>query len=395
MESGKAEEPAAYDANVILQYAKGCQVILGTNNKVRLVWDNGAAVEATSGATADYIPPHMHIRMHGVHYAFAEDYRDMVAGRLNAKLAWIICLIRQVVFSLQDVRLSITEVVQVSDASEEAVVSDEVIVMLREKGQVVNSIVNQAFSILALNGITLVSTGHHYSADDKVYTNFMNASKLVDSFESLKIQGWEGTLFHDVMHPFDYDWIAALSMSSDSNVRTKVHGVVAKRFGGMPSGCTVLSLTVALHNEVRVRSVELGALLMPVVTSAKEMIEVIRKKPLDYCASLTRAGTPERLLGVQKFEPAVAIMSSYLKALDVGKLTVLAAKSIKSIQTRNSTSTALGEQAAEVFQPDKVAKPQLIEMLKQALGDLGRDIGGASEEYRAEDPKREDVERAD
>jgi hypothetical protein len=339
------------ETDKIYEYTSGCYVTKKDERTVTVTWNNGKAYGATRGATIDYVPRHMflHIANGDKSYNMASDYAAMVAGAVAPKLAWIICMVRRVAMSMTGVQVLGAETIYTGTSLDSFEVAADVMTMLTENAQVVNSIVQQTFSVLALNGQSLIQKGHHYTEEDAAYERLVTATGLDTKFTALRITNWTNALFHDALHPLDYDWVASLVVRSSSGLRERVHGVANTRMNVLPAGCTHLGLVRPLYEEILGRNGALAAGIRAVVVQVDDYIEVVKAQPLDYCAHFQRAGTAERLQELAKFEVVPAFQTGYLKKLGVKKLTVLAAKSLQGIAARHPAAYLLGEAAADKF----------------------------------------------
>jgi hypothetical protein len=342
---------AKLNLNTLFTYTVGCSVNLLEGTTVSINWDNGAAIGATRGASMDYVPAHffVHVTEDFRHYGLAEDYAALVIANVDTRLAWVICMIREVVFSMSKVEVNISECVIANDPYGTIDIDQKVITMMKEKGPALTSVIQQSLTILALNGASLVSRGHHYREDDRMWARFEAATSFEENMTTLGISNYSGAIFHDALHPFDYDWIATLASNPASELRTSVNGVALRRLGTLPAGTTVLGLIEPLINEVRIRSALLADVLEMTLPKVKEMIATVRRNPLKFCIHLPRHETATNLQAISTYEPIVAIMYGYLKALGVKGTTTLQAKSLQNIAQRNSAAYGLGAKCAQAF----------------------------------------------
>jgi hypothetical protein len=367
-------DEAEATASVLHVYAKGCYVSIDENNMAQIEWDNGAAVKATRGAAMDYVPSSMFLHYKRNEYAFGADFESMVNGKVDARLAWIVCMCRKVVFSLNRVEVNQAESVVVNAVGSSVRVTDAVTKMLKDNGNIVNAIVQQAMTIFALNGESLISRGHHYNESDNFWTRFQAATLIDEHFATLRIPNWTSTMYHDMMHPFDYDWMASLVTAKDSVLSQHINGVALKRLGVMPAGTTSLALIPPLLEEIRARSARLSEALSKISPTVEAKMIAIKAKPLDYCAHLQRVGTADKLAEIARFEPVVVFMYAYLRAAGVKKTTVLNAKSLENMAARNSVANTLGVQAFAAFGMDDVSPEELLAKVSRMVASLVPDI---------------------
>jgi hypothetical protein len=356
-------------ADVAFEYARGCLVQATSETKVKMTWINGNAYSATRGATIDYIEKHkyLHLSEKTKAYDFAADYNAMRVGGMNVKLAWIICMIRKVVLSYHEPQVLAAECVFGAEPADEFDVDASVVNMMKTQGPAINAIIQQTFTIMALNGQSLLQKGHHYSADDEVWNKLVNATGMDLKFQALGTGAWQGVLFHDALHPLDYDWVSSQVADSTTGLHQKVHGIAGTRMGQLPAGSTVLGLVKPLHAEVKIRNPTFAKLLDTTVDLVEPYLVRVRNTPLNYCVHMARDGTHARIVDIQKFEPVVAVMAGYLKKLGVKKATVVMAKSLNSIITRQSAAYSLGERAAEAFPLAEIDATTLAESIKMVI----------------------------
>jgi hypothetical protein len=362
--------PPQHTSQVVatLQYSEGCFVEIDDKDMAYITWDNGSAILATRGAAMDYIEAHMFLHYHSGHYNFAADFAAMVAGKVDHRLAWIICLCRKVVFSLEEIEIASGEGVVAQLQNAPVNTGPAVTKMIKEHGAAINAIVQQSLTIFALNGESLISRGHHYDVADKFWERLVNSTKIDEHFATLGISNWEGPLFHDTMHPFDYDWMASQVADKESNLAQHINGVALKRLGVLPAGTTVLGLIAPLYNEISVQNSKLGTLLAPLVKKSKAEIEIIKKTPLDYCVSFRRAGVQEKVAKMQKWENPVVFMAAYLKKIGDKRSTILQARSLANMMQRCPQAAALGDKSAAAFAPDALDETTLLVKITAVLG---------------------------
>jgi len=349
------------DVNSIFRYTDGCEIVKLSDDTVTVIWNNGAAVEATRGASLDYIAKHMHLHcdMTQSHYDIMADYKAMTDGKIHPKLAWVVCMMRQLVFSLKVVKVNIAETVFAEIRDGPITVHADVIKMMADNSVALTAIMQQAFTVLAMNGESLLGRGHHYRDDDKMWSRFINATQFDEHMTKLGIASWADAVFHDAFHPFDYDWLAGLVADKNSSIKSRINGVAARRLGTLPAGTTALGLVKPLLDDLRVRNTVLAEALSPIALIAEAAMTKIRKNPLNYCIHLARVDTAEKLAEVSRIEPAIAFMAGYLKALGVKGSTAMLAKSLTNIAQRANAAYLLGQAAATAY-PAEAKSANLI-----------------------------------
>jgi hypothetical protein len=341
-----------------------------------LHWDNGAAIEATRGATVDYIEKHFWIHctadLRG--YSIFGDYEAMVEGKVEPKLAWVVCMLREVIFSLGRVVVNTAESVIGTEAVTQGNVDKSVVKMLKEKATAVIGVVQQSFTIFTLNGCSLLGRGHHWNEDDRMWGRFIAATKWDELMTLLAIANYEAVIFHHTMHPFDYDWMATMVSDPKSVMRSRVNGVAARRLGTLPAGTTALGLFRPLLDEIAVRNQKVAEVIRPLEKTVNEFIRRVRARPLDYCVNLARAATATNLEQIGKVEPIIAVMYGYLIKLEVKKATAIQAKSLKNIAQRHGPAFALGQTLGEIV-------PATDKTPTEVLGELAALVGQVSTDW--------------
>jgi hypothetical protein len=359
--TSKLEETKLPKETIALwSYTPNCSLYRIEEGKYALTWDDGKAVQATRGGAKDYIPNHMKMHFDAKTHAYApnDDYAAMVAAKVDSMLAFLIVLMRQIAVSLPGTLVSETEALYVDVVIDSMALDNKVLTALEVHGKAIDSICQQTFTIMALNGISMISRGHHYSADDKFWDRFKTAVAFDDDMSRLKVTNYEGAILHDLLHPLDIDYLARMASDVQSPLRTKIHGVASKRLGTVPAGCTVVQLFIVMLERIQFKNKEFASAFTEVRVVAVERLEEIRIHPLDYCINMPRSVTENNLSRVVVFEPLVALCLGYLQNLENvdNRDTLISAKSLKNVRDRQAAAYELGRAAAETYKPEKLDK---------------------------------------
>jgi hypothetical protein len=363
-----------------------CRFTIDEQNKCTLEWDNGNALLAVTGATTGYIPKYMNLtctRVNGVlSYNFAAQYRALVAGGVEAKLAFIIAAMRKVASGMRDIRYNLAEITIVDERQEEAELHQDVTAMLRDKGAVVTQVLRQTLSIIGMNGLNMVINGHHYTPSAKMYMRYLKAVPLMSAFDDLAIADWLGPVFHDSFHPIDIRYLANLVCSENSWLVSHVHGVVSRRIPAFPAGTTSIGLMDALRKQLVAFVPEFGDLNESVDNLAKKVTAMVRRSPLDFCATFQQVDTIKNLEMIRKFDPLVAFLAGSVRKaseiLEMSNLSTLTAKSLGNVQNSNPEAYIAGANYAEAL----VKKEVDVGKLTAYIGNLVKSL---HEELKTED----------
>jgi hypothetical protein len=367
-------DAAPRNANAALyQYAENCGLMLNKddNTKLMLFWDNGKALKATKGASIDYIAPHLHIHLDRTNstYSPGDDFSSMTAKGVDNKLALLIVLMRKVVCSMNRVEINQSEAIYVDKINYEIPTNEGINKAITEMSASINTIVQQSVSVLALNGISLISRGHHYNEADQFWTRLENATGLSEQFDALKIGNWRGLIYHDALHVFGYDYVASLVAKKKTGLELMVNGVVLKRLGTMPAGTTTLTIISAMVAAVKMYNDELGNLFTGMMAAINSLIADIREKPLDYCVHFQRTGVAERLEKVAGYELIAVFLYAYLKQVEPKKSTLTSAKSIENKAKQHQDVFILGQQAATAYAKKDMNAAEIKATLARMIGE--------------------------
>jgi len=334
-----------------LTFATGCVFTRDEDGTLSIEWDNGNAMNAITGATLDYIAQHFRVAgdVHQATFTYRPDVdvARMMAGGVPFKLAFIVMAMRKSVFSQESAVINLVETytVQGGDAAVQIPQADWDVLV--DHADSVKAIVMQAFTILGLNGLSILSKGHHYRDDDSQWERLNTAAGLDEAFAEIGVSNWEGTVFHHALHPLDLMWKVNLVVHANSPLHGHVHGVLTKRMPGVPAGTAVISAALAAISEVTILRHNAIALLNQFRLMLLNLMEHIRAAPLDWCSHFQRANTGHNLDLVTRLEPVCAFVYGMATSLLDRRASVLKARALKSASGRNPAMTALGREYAE------------------------------------------------
>jgi len=319
--------------------------------RVEVKWNNGQILNFVNGGTTDYVAPHFRMIVVKVdddlHYDMPLDVSRMVAGGVNAKMAVIVGLLRKTVCSLDDCRINMTETARVLPDAQVGVVEEADFEVLAAHPNAVQAIVKQAVTILALNGISLVTAGHHYRADDNVWTKLDSATNIAGHFQTLGIANWEGTIYHDALHPFDIYWKAALVAHLNGLIMPHINGVASKRIPATPAGCASVNVALAAADAMSIIRPDVAPVLEHVTTHFKAIEAKYRADPLSWCAHFKSTRTANNLQYVTMVETQVAFLFGMASFLLEPRSTIRRSAAFKSVASRHQGTVAQGKNFAE------------------------------------------------
>lgn len=342
---------AVINGNRMFSYADECNIIVDKDGKFFLEWNDGKALAATRGATIDYIASHFHIHLARDTFAYSagDDYDAMIKGGVDGSLALIIVLMRQVVVGIDGIAVNGSETVYVDKIKDELALSAKVQANLKDYASAFSTMVQQSVSILALNGISLISRGHHYNEADQFWGRLDNATDMSTKMSDLKVADWAGAVYHDALHVFDYDKIASMVTFKTGGLETHVNGSVLKRLGTMPAGTTILGIIIQQIDTVNMYNAALGAKFANTRDALVNLTNKIRERPLDYCVHFKRSGVNERLANVGAFEAIAVFLHGYIRTVEAKKSTLTSAKSVENLAKRMQDMYVLGVTAAATY----------------------------------------------
>lgn len=365
----------------IVTFTEGCYFEFAEDGTLHLVWNNGNALNAVTGASLDYIPSHYHWVAYRenaeLHYDFAGQYTLLTENGVGATLAFIVCSMRQILASIRGIQFNLAEMDIRQARNAAGVFPPELIRSLQAHDNEFKSILNQTLSIVVCNGISSVSKGHHYIGNDSMWARLQGATKLNEPFEILNIADWEGAIFHDALHPIDVRWLAEKVCSNDLDDIFKGHinGVALKRLPAIPAGTMMLTVIMAMMRDLEAYSPEIAGKMSRFEEPIKNLMTEIRNAPLDYCTHFQTAQTAENLKKIDAFAPVAAFLYGFLNAAkgDNRAPSSIQSKAIKSIANRNSNPTIMGTQLGATYAGAEISKEKVFEFIETLFNSIVED----------------------
>jgi hypothetical protein len=359
-----------------VRFVEGLGFDIGADKKVKLVWDNGKAFDTVKGASVGYIPPHMYAHFakdkegKPGHYNLASDYKSMRDGKVSMQVAMTTCVIRAAGFSVAGLVLNRAEIVLEDAAKDETEADAQLADWLVKNAQPLKNVIQQSLSIMALNGISMVVNGHHYVAEQSMWSRFISASDWDNIVANLGLVNWEGAVYHDAFHMVDVDWLATEVTSSKSRFIGHVNGVVSKRIPAQPSGTLMIAVLLAMLNDLSAASPKLHEVFSAVKEPAERIQAIIRSAPLDWCAQFPRVTTNANLARVDKFAPISVVLYSYLNTVLEKKPTSLRSKALKAAAGKNTPQVIIGQQLAAKFPVAELDVETFADMIIAMISDV-------------------------
>lgn len=328
-----------------------CVFIRSADGKLVIEWHNGQSLNAVTGASIQYIPVHM--RMTGTldngdfTYDASRDVARMIAGGVNGKLAMVVAAMRKAVLAMPSSVVNLTECWIATVDDDVATVDAADFARLRDNSAAFAGVVQQAITILAMNGLSMLNKGHNYITSDKAWTRLVQATGLDDHFEKLGLADWEGSVFHDALHPFDLAWKARLVIEKSTPLSGHVHGVAMVRMPGVPAGTAVVGVTMAAIDDIIALKPTASNQLAPFRETLRCLLTRIKAEPLNWCVHIGGRGTAANLANVKLVEGNCAFVFGVASFLFDRKSTILKAQSLKNVAARNPARVKLGATYAE------------------------------------------------
>jgi hypothetical protein len=362
-------------AAVIHQFARDCQFTITPENQVTIAWNDGHALEAVTGGAATYVEKHFFIACtdngHGPVYSFPHQYKRLVSGNVNPKLAFIVSAFRQVACSINEIRLNHSEIAFYPEHQEVFEVAPEVTIMLRDHGLKVNSLLNQTMNILAATGINLMRDGHHYTATETLWAKLTEVCMIGDLCESLGLGDWESAIYHDTFHVYDMKTLATWVTQPVSPLTGKIASVVVIRTPVVPAGATSLNLILAMMEPIKVLSSSTYEAIRVLEEPIRELLDEVNASPLDYCASFPSVRTSENLKRIAFYDDFLVFLYGFLvnatKVAKTKNLSVLNAKSLKSKANQHMTTFIMGQRLANEIVSAETSTDELKEFLARLV----------------------------
>jgi hypothetical protein len=334
-----------------LEFTDGCSFAADANGLISITWDNGNAIRAVKGAAVDYVDPKFHFacQLNGATYTYngAQDFARLTAGGVEAKLALIVVGIRKVAMSLPGCVLNNVECAIEPTTTAAGTISAQIMTTLVAQRRAFNAVIDLSLTILGLNGISLLTKGHHYVNTDSMWERLAAAVDLESMMTQLGVANYEGVIFHDALHPIDIAYKATLVTDAATPLIGKVNGVLMKRLPGMPAGTGTFFVTMAALEQVSVIRPQIQTLFQPALEAMRVVAKKIKSSPLEYCAVFQQAGTAVNLAEVSKYDPIGALVYGIASALMPKRASLLKSIAFKNNAQRNPGLMTVGREYGE------------------------------------------------
>jgi hypothetical protein len=338
--------------------------------KLVITWHNGQSMNAVTGASIQYIDVHMRMsgmmNTRGYEYTPSVDVHRMVTGGLDAKLAVIVAAMRRTVLAMKSATVNLTECWIIEPADVNADINQEDFTKLRDNASAFAGIVQQSITILAMNGLSMLNKGHNYLTYDKAWGRLVQATGLDDHFEKLGITDWEGTIFHDALHPFDLAWKARLVISKDTPLNGHIHGVAMVRMPGVPAGTAIVGVTITAIEDIIAIRPAAEAQLGPFRKVLLSIQRRVKNEPLNWCTHIGGSGTAKNLANIKLVEGNCAFVGGVAKHLFDKKATILQSKSLNNVIARMPARVKLGVTYAEMLPESDLTNENVSSLLGAA-----------------------------
>jgi hypothetical protein len=354
-----------------IRFAQNVGLDLGADGKMTVQWDNGHAYDMVKGATVSYIPKHMyaHFVFSGENtikeYSPGSDFDAMTAAGVTMQNAIAVVFVRLVMTSIKDIRFNAAEVEKVKEVKKELGTNADISKLIKDNQQALSNLTQQGLTILALNGIQMISSGHHYVDTSGMWSRFAAATSFDDTVAKLKLTNHEGLLFHDAGHFIDIDWLAAQVASENSVFVGHVNGVASTRLPAVPAGTTLVGVLLAMIDDCKIVNPKIASMFTPFAEIAHELQKMIRASPLDYCAQFQRTNTSSNLKKLDRLVKPACILFGYLNKAMTRKSTALKAKSLQTAASRNASYTEMGGRLADAQPAVELTLETIAETLKE------------------------------
>jgi hypothetical protein len=378
----KTEVPGPGDDSKIWRYTARC-VARYEQNALMLIWDDGEALETTKGASIDYIPKHMymHINADSGVYAPHRDIEAMMNAGLPASLALTVVSMRQNMISLFRSRISekpkvnASECVFVDRDRAGAPLTDAQSGEIERNSTAISNVVQMTFTIAAMNGIGLITQGHHYVDTQSSWASLDRATGILANIEQISgrygADAAERVIYHDALHPFSYDWIASLAANPASPILANVHGTASIRIPTIPAGVTVVPLLIALVEFCKSINAEFAAGLAPLVVVLKQFQANVQNRPLDYCVHFKRDALNQAKDQIDTFKRIAATLAGFVRQAVGDKSTIMKSRALRTIESQYAPEAQMGRALAGKIPVSQLSAREIQASFSELLNRIG------------------------
>lgn len=350
-----------------ISFTSACSFTRDETGVISIVWNNGNALNAVTGAAIDYIQPHFHMACtfdnNVPTYEPAKDLRRLMTGGLSAKLAMLVVGMRRVALSMANIQFNLAELHTVVTEDQDGVIPEADWRTIINNLAAYNGIIDQALTIAGLNGLSLLNKGHHYKPEDTMWARLTEAVGFDELIGRLGVTAYEGILFHDALHPITVETKTSWVARADSPLLGHVNGVLFKRLPGVPAGTAIVHGAIAALEQIRVLKPNTAAVFEDLLLHLQMLQELIRENPLDWCAMFQRGATQANLARITKMEPACAFVFGVASQVFERRATILKSIALKSVSTRHAAMHSLGVRYGTVLAEQVITDEQILDAI--------------------------------
>jgi hypothetical protein len=375
-----------------IEIAPSCSFTRNADGTFAIEWDNGHAIKSVRGAAIDYVDPMFHMAVtragNELTYAPLHDLKRLTDGGIAASLAMVVVGMRKVCSSFQGVVLNIAEVTIVAETDAKGTLTADQWEVITKQAIAFKGLLDLAPTILGLNGLSLMLKGHNYIESDSVWSRLEAATDLESLVSNLGITDYSGTLYHDALHPFDAEWKVQLAADVGSEIVGHVNGVLIKRMPGVPAGTTLVFVTLAAIEQIKVLRPATIKVFGKFESELQKLASRIRNDPLDWCVVFQRAATAGNLAEVARIEALCAFIYGMCQALFDRKMSIMKSASFKNNANRHTAMAAVGKEWATEMAEAAITNKQVKKMLRDLM--IAADMEVEDEDDDDDDDEEDD-----
>lgn len=123
-----------------------------------------------------------------------------------------------------------------------------------ENIQWANMCARMAYTVIAVNGLGLITAAHHFRAAAEQAANNTLKMYEIDRFVrniGATVKDAAGFIFHDCLHPLSYEAVAELTNTPTAGFSGKVASTVLKRIPAFPGGVTFVQRAMSCRKAVQ------------------------------------------------------------------------------------------------------------------------------------------------
>jgi len=206
----------------------------------------------------------------------------------------------------------------------------------------------------------------------------------------LGITDYSGTIYHDALHPFDAEWKVQLAADVGSEIVGHVNGVLIKRMPGVPAGTTLVFVTMAAIEQIKVLRPATIKIFGTLESELQKLAGRIRQNPLDWCVVFQRAETASNLAEIAQIEALCAFIYGMCQALFDRKMSIMKSASFKNNANRHTAMAAVGKEWATEMSETAITNKQVKKMLRDLMVAAGMAVDVEEDDDEDEDEDEEE-----